>query len=189
MSNFNNRQEEHAFLGASKYHWLNYSDEQLVESYKNRLAAERGTIIHAFAKDCIMLNEPLPKKNKTLNMYVNDAIAFRMEPERKLFYSDNCFGTADSVVFRNGKLRIHDLKTGTTPAHMEQLMIYAALYCLETKTSPESIKYELRIYQNDEVICFEPSGEDIHGIIEKIIHFDALINKVKAGEDIYEQHS
>lgn len=68
-----------------------------------------------------------------MNMYVNDAISFRMVPEQILFYSENCFGTADTIVFRNGTLRIHDLKTGVVPAHMEQLEIYAALFVWNTR--------------------------------------------------------
>lgn len=26
---------EHAFLGASKYHWLNYTDDQMIAKYKS----------------------------------------------------------------------------------------------------------------------------------------------------------
>lgn len=77
------------------------------------------------------IGQKLPRLNKTLNAYVNDAIGYKMIPEQILFYSDNCFGTADAIVFRNGLLRIHDLKTGVIPAHMEQLEVYAALFCLE----------------------------------------------------------
>ena len=122
----------HAFLGASKYGWLNYSDDRLIEAYKTYDAATRGTILHEFAKTCIELNQKLPKSNKTLNMYVNDAIGFKMQPEQILYYSDNCFGTADAISFdeKKGFLRIHDLKTGLkTPAKLNQLEIYAALCC------------------------------------------------------------
>jgi hypothetical protein len=121
----------HAFLSASSYHWLNYTEEKLITAYTNALAKERGTELHDFAAKAIELRQKLQASKKTLNMYVNDAIGFRMIPEQVLYYSDNCFGTADAISFRKNFLRIHDLKTGATPAKMEQLMIYAALFCLE----------------------------------------------------------
>jgi hypothetical protein len=116
-------------------------------------------------------------------MYVNDAIGFKMIPEQVLFYSENCFGTADSISFRNRLLRIHDLKTGVIPAHMEQLEIYAALFCLEYKIKPADIDIELRIYQHDEILYHTPTAEDIVPIIDKIITFDKVITKLKLEED------
>jgi hypothetical protein len=107
-----------------------------------------------------------------------------MTPEQVLYYSDNCFGTADSISFRDNLLRIHDLKTGSSPTHMEQLMIYAALFCLEYEVNPNSINIELRIYQNDEVNIFEPEANDIMEITKKIISFDKVINKLKYSEDM-----
>jgi hypothetical protein len=107
-----------------------------------------------------------------------------MTPEQVLYYSDNCFGTADSISFRDNLLRIHDLKTGSSPTHMEQLMIYAALFCLEYEVNPNSINIELRIYQNDEVNIFEPEANDIMDITKKIISFDKVINKLKYSEDM-----
>lgn len=172
----------HAFLGASKFHWLNYDDEKLVETFSKQMATARGTRLHALAAELISLGQPLPRSPKTLNMYVNDAIGYKMDPEVVLFYSDNCFGTADSISFRHGLLRVHDLKTGTIPAHMEQLMIYAALFCLEYKQKPGEIKMELRIYQNNDVEVFEPTAEDILPVMDKIIHFDKIINKLKEME-------
>lgn len=105
-----------------------------------------------------------------------------MTPEQVLYYSDNCFGTADAISFRKGLLRIHDLKTGTIPAHMEQLMIYAALFCLEYDVKPSEIKMELRIYQNDEVLIHNPTAEDIVPIMDKIITFDKVIRNIKEQE-------
>ena len=106
-----------------------------------------------------------------------------MTPEQVLFYSDNCFGTADSISFRNGMLRIHDLKTGTIPAHMEQLLIYAALFCLEYKVKPAEIDMELRIYQSDNILYSNPTTDEIVPIIDKIITFDKIINKIRSEED------
>jgi hypothetical protein len=115
-------------------------------------------------------------------MYVNDAIGYRMTAEQVLFYSENCFGTADSISFKNDLLRIHDLKTGVTPAHMEQLEIYAALFCLEYKVKPEEITIELRIYQNDDVSIYNPEASEIRMIMEKIVTFDAIITEQKMKE-------
>ena len=170
---------KHAFLGASKYHWINYDADKLVESYSKYQATLNGTILHDFACQCITLGQKLPKSQKTLNMYVNDAIGFKMKPEQVLYYSDNCFGTADAIIFRNNLLRIHDLKTGVTRAHMEQLEIYAALFCLEYNKKPSDIDMELRIYQNNEIIVHNPTVEDILPIMDKIITFDKLIDRMK----------
>jgi hypothetical protein len=182
FANHSNLEGSHAFLGASKYHWLNYDDAKLIASYNNFLAVTRGTELHEFAAQCIRLGQKLPKSRKTLNMYVNDAVGFKMTPEQILYYSDNCYGTADAILFRNNMLRIHDLKTGAIPAHMEQLMIYAALFCLEYKTKPGSIDMELRIYQNDEILVHSPQADEIVPIIDKIISFDKLINRIKESE-------
>ena len=83
-----------------------------------------------------------------------------MTPEQVLFYSVNAFGTADAIAFdeRSKLLRIHDLKTGVTPASMAQLHVYAALFCLEYDKPPFEIKYDLRIYQNDEIAGFPSSA-------------------------------
>ena len=183
--NFNNHlnlEGQHSFLGASKYHWINYSEDKVVESYNKFLATLKGTTLHEFAAQCIKLGQKLPKSKKTLNNYVNDAIGYKMIPEQVLYYSENCFGTADAICFRNRLLRIHDLKTGIIPAHMEQLEIYAALFCLEYKFKPSDIDIELRIYQHDEVLCHNPSAEEIVPIMDKIITFDKAINKVKERE-------
>lgn len=174
---------QHAFLGASKYHWINYSESKVAESYSKFLATKKGTELHEFAAQCIRLGQKLPKSQKTLNMYVNDAIGFKMTPEQILYYSDNCFGTADAISFRGDTLRIHDLKTGVIPAHMEQLMIYAALFCLEYKVKPGDIKIELRLYQNNEILYHDPTAEDIVPIMDKIISFDKIINKMREQED------
>ena len=87
-------------------------------------------------------------------------------------------GTADAISFRNNFLRIHDLKTGTRPVHIEQLEIYAALFCLEYKVKPADIKIELRIYQNDEILVHEPEAEEIIVIMNKIIHLNKILEDV-----------
>lgn len=174
---------QHAFLGASKYHWINYDEYKLIDTYSRHRAAWKGTMLHDFAAQCINLRQKLPRSSKTLNMYVNDAIGFKMIPEQTLYYSDNCFGTTDAIIFRKNVLRIHDLKTGVTPGKMEQLLVYTALFCLEYKIKPADITIELRIYQSDEVLYHKPTVEEILPIIDKIITFDKIIDRIKAEEE------
>lgn len=183
--NFNkhsNLEGKHAFLGASKYHWINYDKDKIAESYRSNLAKEKGTMLHEFAAQCIKLGQKLPRSRKTLNMYVNDAIGYRLSPEVVLYYSDNCFGTADAIGFRDHMLRIHDYKSGTIPAHMEQLLIYAALFCLEYRMKPTEFDTELRIYQSDEIMIHNPAPDEIQQIINQIIEADKIIEKTKMEE-------
>ena len=172
------REGAHAPFGASKYSWLNYDEEKALNYYKGLLATQKGTELHELAKKCIQNRVQLKGRN-TLARYVNDAIGFKMRPEQILFYSQNFFGTADSIIFKNDFLRIHDLKTGVTPAKLEQLLIYDALFCLEYNFDPDKIEHELRIYQNDDVLIGTPTGDDIRPIMDKIIRFDKIIEDYK----------
>lgn len=176
----------HAFLGASKYHWINYDDDKLRNTYLNHLATLKGTQLHAFAKEAITLKQRLPKSQKTLNAYVNDAIGFKLRPEQPLYYSANVFGTADAIDFRKSFLRIHDLKTGTVSASLHQLEVYAALFCLEygeeMNFKPGDIEIELRIYQNDDILIGHPSADVILPIMDKIVRFDKIIETINSGE-------
>lgn len=198
---------KHAFLGASKYQWLTYDDETLVERFVSSYSQTIGTVLHEIAAMLIDKNLKLNKTDRklvyfellrsgipeyvidmdiiypNLMTYVNDAIMFRMTVEQKLVYSRNCFGTADAISFRNNTLRIHDLKTGSTPAHMEQLAIYAALFCLEYKYKPTEISFELRIYQSDEVIVDKPAPEMIQEIIDRIVAANHIVNTIRGQEE------
>lgn len=167
----------HAPFSPSQPSWIRYDDDKAIEVYMNRKASEMGTRLHAWAKDTIDLGLKQPRTKKTIYAYVNDAIGYRMETEVVLFYSERFFGTADAISFRNNLLRIHDLKTGKHPANMEQLEVYAALFCLEYKVKPSDIKIELRIYQNDEVIVHIPESEDIVKIMQKIVSLDKLLER------------
>lgn len=178
-----NLEGQHAFLSGSKYHWINYNEEKIATAYASAIASLKGTALHEYAAQCIKLGQKLPKSQKTLNMYVNDAIGFRMTPEQPLFYSENCFGTADTISFKNNFLRIHDYKSGIIPAHMEQLLIYTALFCLEYRIKTSGIQIELRIYQNDDIIISNPTAEEIVPIMDKIITADKIISKIKEQED------
>ena len=168
----------HAIFGASKYHWVNYDDDKLDRTYVAALAAQRGTELHAFAHEAIRLGIKLPSSRKTLHMYVNDAIGFKMKSEQVLYYSPNFFGTADAISFKRNKLRIHDLKTGVTKTSEKQLEIYAALFCLEYGYNPAEIEIELRIYQEDEVRIYEADPNTINHIMRKIVAFDKRIENI-----------
>ena len=173
---------KHAILGASKYHWIRYSDDKIAEAYKKFRDIQRGTELHELASKLIKMKVSLPDEPKTLNMFVNDAIGYHMESEQPLLYSPNCFGTADAICFRNDILRVHDLKTGETKTHMEQLMIYAALFCLEYNIKPATIRIILRIYQNDEIQELEPDVDDILHIMDRIITADKIISSIREQE-------
>lgn len=172
----------HAPFSPSQPSWLRYDDNKALDVYSNKKAAEMGTRYHAWAKETIDLGMKQPRSKKTIYAYINDAIGFKMDTEVVLYYSDRFFGTADSISFRNGMLRIHDLKTGKTTVHMEQLEIYAALFCLEYKVKPSDIDMELRIYQNDEVIVHNPTADDILPIMDKIVHLNKILEKAEYEE-------
>lgn len=179
---------QHAFLGASKYHWINYDEEKVANSYFSFLAIQKGTELHDLARRLIENGIKLPKSSKTLNMYVNDAIGYHMVPEQVLRYSDNCFGTTDAIssldsIIKTKVLRIHDYKSGTMPAHREQLEIYTALFCLEYRMKPSDLDIQLRIYQSDAIDAWTPDVDDILAITEKIIAFDKIIDRIKFEEE------
>lgn len=187
---FNSHSElhgKHAYLSASKYHWINYTDEKFDLNYRTALQAQRGSDLHDLACNCIRLGQKLPETRQTLNMYVNDALGFRMFAEVVLAYSFNAFGTADAVSFRDGVLRIHDLKTGMTKTSFKQLLVYAALFCLEYDVKPGEIRIVLRIYQNDEIFEMDTEAEDeryldraeVINIMDKIVRFDERIIELR----------
>lgn len=171
----------HATLSPSTYHWINYTDDKLDTWFANRMEAARGTALHQYAHDSIKLKLKMANTKKTLNMYVNDALGFKMISEQILVYSSNCFGTADAIKFDIKKmhLRIHDLKNGKSPASMHQLEIYAALFCLEYGFKPSQLTIELRIYQNDDIEILAPEVHDITQIMDTIITFDRRIEQMK----------
>lgn len=202
---------QHAFLSPSQYHWINYSREKLAERYLKSLAVQRGTELHAFAHDAIRLNRMQPRNKDTVNMFVNDAIGYKMSSEQPLFYDYICFGTADAISYKKNFLRIHDLKTGETEAHMEQLRVYAALFCLnyqarvrelrrkgESDTSiaekfdlsPKELHFdpeqmsgiELRIYQLGDIRAEAADPKEIRGLMDIIVSSVEVIKNVKAEE-------
>lgn len=169
----------HAPFSASQSAWLRYDDDKIIEAFLNKKASEIGTRLHEWAAETIRLGIRQPRSRKTLAAYVNDAIGYNMTPEVVLYYSDKFFGTADAISFKNNMLRIHDLKTGRGKVKMDQLMIYAALFCLEYKYKPGEIDIELRIYQNDDMIIHKPEADEILPIMDKIVKYDKLLSKIE----------
>lgn len=172
-------QGHHARLSASKYSWLNYDFDQLERLLVTNDAAVRGTRLHALAQEMIKMGIQARNSKLTFNMYVNDCIGYRMDPEVVLFYSIDCFGTVDAISFRKRVLRVSDLKTGTGPTSMKQLLIYVALFCLEYNFDPflDMDRIEMRIYQNDEVRLELADAADVKYVIEKIKNFVEYIEK------------
>ena len=165
---------EHAFLSPSQHHWIHYTPERLVERWTTALAAAYGSIQHEYARREIEAGN-LSGLVGTVGLYINDAIRYRMTCEQILYYSENCFGTADTISFRYNTLRIHDLKTGVIKGSVHQLEVYAALFCLEYNKDPRKIKMELRIYQSDEVSVYDADPEDVLFIMDRIRKFDKII--------------
>ena len=196
----------HAILSPSKHYWINYDDEALMKTYISSFATDIGTLVHEYACDRIRYRLPLDPDSEesknglllhllkngipfrvidldrifsNLTPYVNDCIGYKMDSEIILKYSDLCFGTADAIGVRRNWLRIFDLKTGVTPASMDQLLCYAGLFFMEYKRDyrPDTMKVELRIYQNQEVQVMMPTSEEIKSVMKKIAHGNAVLTK------------
>lgn len=169
----------HSFLSPSNYHWINYTPDKLVTVFRHQKQKEEGTILHDFASMAINKRIKLANIKKALNMFVNDAIGYKMISEQTLYYSRNSFGTADAISFKDNLLRIHDLKTGITKPSFKQLDIYAALFCLEYGINPEDIAIEERLYQGNGFEVNVPEPPFIREIMERIQEFDIILENVK----------
>lgn len=135
-------------------------------------------MIHAYASVAIKQGYRQANLKRALNKFINDAIGYRMESELVLYYSDNCFGTADAIqYYANDKLlRIHDLKTGNVKASFRQLYIYAALFCLEYHMDPTKFETILRIYQGSDYFEEIADPSEIQNIVQIIIEHDAILD-------------
>ena len=175
-------QDKHAFLSPSSHSWLNYDEIKLESRFHTIRAARRGTDLHKIAHEAIRLGVRFAENNQAMADYVNDAIEFRMLCEQPLYYSDNCFGTPDTISFRENLLRIHDLKTGIVPVKEKQLEVYAALFCLEYSVSPYDIDIELRIYQREEIRIYDGVPSIIESIMDTIVRHDHQLQTIISEE-------
>ena len=66
---------------------------------------------------------------------------------------------------------------GKIESHLDQLEVYAALFCLEYRIKPGEIEMELRLYKQDEVLVHHPTAEDILPIMDKIQHLDKILEQ------------
>lgn len=202
-----NLEGRHAIFSASSWYWLNDEPDELVNRLCSQYATSIGTILHNVAYKHIKYRIKLHKYDRksvmlelltsgipaivvdtidfdamfeNLMAYVNDCIGFRMEPEVVLAYSDNFFGTTDAIVFseKDRFLRIHDYKSGVTPASMNQLKIYTALFCLEYGYKPGMIATELRLYQSNEIVIDNPAADEIAPIMDKIVTTDKFLTNI-----------
>lgn len=164
--------DRHAFLSPSGKSWVNYDLDKLERRFHTIQAARRGVELHEYAQMAIRLRQRAPEAPTTLNMYINDAIGYRLVPEQSLYFSDRCFGTADACGFRDGVFRVFDLKTGEIVADITQLKIYCAIFCHEYKFNPYDITMEMRIYQNDDVVIETADPTEILQIMTTIVEFD-----------------
>lgn len=200
---------EHAFLSPSQPHWIRYTEEKLVDRWQKAQAVERGTKLHEYAQMAIELNILQARNHNTLNMFINDAIGYKMTSEQVLFHDYLCFGTTDAIAYSKNYLRIHDLKTGETEAHFDQLRVYAALFCLNYQRyvsdlrkkgesdidiarkldlNPKELHFdpmlmngiELRIYQLGEVRTEIADPQEIRDLMDIIESEVVILKKVKA---------
>ena len=172
---------KHAIFSPSKPGWLTKNEEQLSDYIRNENRKIRGTRMHRLAKEHIDLKIKMPRSSSdTFSMFINDAIGFGMTPEQPLQYSRNVFGTTDAISMseRQNILRVHDLKTGKTPARIEQLIAYAALFCLEYGIKPSDIETELRIYQLGNILTVKPEQGDISKAMDQIILADKIAEDI-----------
>ena len=117
-------------------------------------------------------------------MYINQCIQYKMTPEVFLYYSPNCFGTADAIAYRYKVLRISDLKSGETRTSEYQLEVYAAIFCLEYEIDPFDMRgIELRIYQHGVCRVYDADPGRIKWIMDKIVHFDRKINELREEDE------
>lgn len=204
----------HAFLSPSSPYWMNDDENSLIQRLVSSYATQVGTICHSFAArfikhrysmskfdrkhlvmelienripESVVSRIPIVDILNNMICYVNDSVDFGMSPEVALKYSDYCFGHADACGFDEDQriLRIHDLKNGSTPAKMEQLLSYAALFLLEygpiMDITPNNISADLRIYQGCKIIQAIPTKEDLMTVMDIIRHDDETARNFMIG--------
>lgn len=201
---------KHSFLSPSSHRLdSDLNEEDFIKGMRALYASAIGTALHEKAE--FRINNKLRIRNKThaadlileklveakipraiiepgefsetFMAYVNDAIGYDMFAEVPVGISDQAFGTIDAMSFnyKTKLLRIHDLKTGRIPAKIEQLIEYAAYFCIEYKLKPGEISTELRIYQSGEIITVTPTAPDILPFMERIKRGDNIMKRLNGG--------
>lgn len=203
----------HAAFSPSNPGWVNDKEiDDVFKRYTSSKATLIGTEVHEEAAECILTKTKYSKKEavKVLTKrlvlsgvsrsafdpeflavnfvnFVNDAIGYDMVPEKALYYSKWCAGTTDAIMFDEKKkiLRIHDLKTGITPAKFLQLEVYASLFYLEygkiLGVNPGNVQTELRIFQGGEVNEEFPTAEILVPIMDSIMWHTDVMRKIEEG--------
>lgn len=174
----------HATLSPSGYHWLNYDPDKMRRVTWNNYSKEDGTKMHELASNMILYSIMPENNENALNQFVIDALTMFDEPmssEILLYYSDECFGTADAIYYDEEKkhLQVHDLKTGVSKPSFKQLWIYCALFCLEYDKKPEELTFECRLYQLGAMDIDNPDPKDIRTIMNQIVSMSNVIEGVR----------
>lgn len=171
----------HALFSPSSPSWLRYTEDKVIDRLRTSQAAALGTELHETAAANIKngIKLALDGKYPILAAYVNDAIDLGMTPEQDLFYTFNFYGTADAIDFEEVRmfLRIHDFKSGISKPSVDQLYVYAALFCLEYGFKPFEINGELRIYQRNPVDVYEIDRLYLAKVYEIIRSWNDLIER------------
>jgi hypothetical protein len=193
------KEGQHAILAPSRklLHRNKMTNEDLDTIIRSNYAAQIGTEIHNVAARLIeekqsitkagvkamifdqLYQKRIPRKLiepelylDTVVPYIKDAIGFGLDPEVPIVYKyPIAYGTADAIRYNpyNSTLRIHDLKTGKTPASLDQLVEYAAYFFLEYHIKPADTQVIIAIYQNGEVITGYPQASDIVPIMDNAV--------------------
>lgn len=173
--------------------------DHIIAKTKTSVSEARKSLLRKLVKTRVYVNGramKIPRKAYDLDYlahnfsnYVNDAIDYGLDPEIQLYFSDWNAGTTDAIGYdeKNKILRIHDLKTGTTPAKFTQLENYAALYFLIygrfNQISPTDTKVELRIYQDGEIHEEYPTAESILSLMDSIIFHSQVVSEAEENDE------
>lgn len=171
--------DRHAHLSPSKYSWIRYDDDKFTATWHRRMASIRGTQEHEYAAMAIRLGMRQPNTKSTLNMFINDSIRWKLEPEVALYADDLFFGHADAAGFRKNVFRVSDYKSGETPTSMDQLKCYVALFCIEFDMSPFDFAAEMRIYQFNEIREELADPHEIMIIIDRWKSFGKIADQMQ----------
>lgn len=177
----------HATFSPSDKTWLNYDREKIRQRVVAARAVQRGTELHELAEHCIRMKTPLDPSNGVISTYVRDCIEYDMNTEVQMMYSEDIGGTADALHYDQAanRLYVFDLKTGDRKTSINQVIIYAALWCLTNYHNALSMTFDLRIYskthpqrlvsgeEDDEVLV----AQRVYDVCEQIIYVQSIIDE------------